>query len=90
MAVTASPTDPAITNWNQSRFTSNSVVEKEDYPPASTPTLCKTLPSSPRPSGEESDSTARVVAVALANKTARIAWAVMVREKEYQPRAMAA
>src|SRR5215471_5042303 len=31
-----------------------------------------------------------VVAVALANKTARIAWAVMLREKEYQPRAMAA
>jgi hypothetical protein len=31
MAVTASPTDPAITNWNQSRFTSSSVVEKEDY-----------------------------------------------------------
>jgi hypothetical protein len=31
MAVTASPKDPAITNWNQSRFTSNSVVEKEDY-----------------------------------------------------------
>jgi transposase len=28
-----------------------------------------------------------VVAVALANKTARIAWAVMLREKEYQPRA---
>jgi hypothetical protein len=25
-----------------------------------------------------------------ANKTARIAWAVMLREKEYQPRAMAA
>jgi transposase len=24
------------------------------------------------------------------NKTARIAWAVMLREKEYQPRAMAA
>ena len=31
-----------------------------------------------------------VVAVALANKTARIAWAVMLREKEYQPRAIAA
>jgi hypothetical protein len=31
-----------------------------------------------------------VVAVALANKTARIAWAVMLREKEYQPRAVAA
>ena len=31
-----------------------------------------------------------VVAVALANKTARIAWAVMLREKEYQPRPMAA
>src|SRR5215467_4941296 len=31
-----------------------------------------------------------VVAVALANKTARIAWAVMLREKDYQPRAMAA
>src|SRR5205809_1494919 len=31
-----------------------------------------------------------VVAVALANKTARIAWAVMLREKEYQPRALAA
>src|SRR5258708_6389819 len=30
-----------------------------------------------------------VVAVALANKTARIAWAVMLREKEYRPRAMA-
>ena len=30
------------------------------------------------------------VAVALANKTARIAWAVMLREKDYQPRAMAA
>src|SRR2546430_11396686 len=30
MAVTP-PKDPAITNWNQSRFTSNSVVEKEDY-----------------------------------------------------------
>jgi hypothetical protein len=28
--------------------------------------------------------------MALANKTARIAWAVMLREKEYQPRAMAA
>jgi transposase len=27
-----------------------------------------------------------VVAVALANKTARIAWAVMLRQKEYQPR----
>src|SRR5262249_17243074 len=31
-----------------------------------------------------------VVAVALANKTARIAWAVMLREKVYQPRAMGA
>src|SRR5512132_2974417 len=31
-----------------------------------------------------------VVAVALANKTARIAWAVMLREKQYQPRAVAA
>src|SRR3979490_1306517 len=31
-----------------------------------------------------------VVAVALATKRARIAWAVMLREKEYQPRAMAA
>jgi hypothetical protein len=30
------------------------------------------------------------VAVALANKTARIAWAVMLREKEYQPTAGAA
>src|SRR5262249_39230051 len=29
-------------------------------------------------------------AVALANKTARIAWAVMLRQKEYQPRAVAA
>ena len=29
-------------------------------------------------------------AVALANKTARIAWAVMLRQKEYQPRALAA
>jgi len=28
--------------------------------------------------------------VALANKTARIAWAVMLREREYQPRAVAA
>src|SRR6478609_355362 len=28
-----------------------------------------------------------VVAVALANKTARIAWAVMLRQNEYQPRA---
>src|SRR5262249_59743374 len=27
-----------------------------------------------------------VVAVALANETARIAWAVMLRQKEYQPR----
>jgi len=27
MAVTASPTDPAITNWNQSRFTSSSAGE---------------------------------------------------------------
>jgi hypothetical protein len=31
-----------------------------------------------------------VVAVALANKTARIAWAVMLRQKKYQPRAVAA
>jgi len=31
-----------------------------------------------------------VVAVALANKTARIAWAVMLRQTEYQPRAVAA
>src|SRR5438552_139729 len=31
-----------------------------------------------------------VVAVALANKTARIAWAVMLRQKEYQPMAVAA
>ena len=31
-----------------------------------------------------------VVAVALANKTARIAWVVMLREREYQPRAVAA
>jgi Transposase IS116/IS110/IS902 family len=31
-----------------------------------------------------------VVAVALANKTARIAWTVMLREKEYQPTAVAA
>jgi transposase len=31
-----------------------------------------------------------VLAVALANKTARIAWAVMLRQKEYQPRAVAA
>ncbi len=31
-----------------------------------------------------------VVAVALANKTARIAWAVMLRERQYQPRAVAA
>jgi hypothetical protein len=31
MAVTVSPKEPAITNWNQSRFTSNSVVENEDY-----------------------------------------------------------
>src|SRR5205809_1753721 len=31
-----------------------------------------------------------VVAVALANKPARIGWAVMLREKEYQPRAVAA
>jgi len=31
-----------------------------------------------------------VVAVALANKTARIAWAVMLRQKEYQLRAVAA
>jgi transposase len=31
-----------------------------------------------------------VVAVTLANKTARIAWAVMMREREYQPRAVAA
>jgi len=28
--------------------------------------------------------------VALANKTARIAWAVMLRQKEYQPGVMAA
>src|SRR5262249_35310935 len=34
--------------------------------------------------------TSLVVAVALANKTARIAWAVMLREREYQPRAVAA
>ena len=27
---------------------------------------------------------------ALADKTARIAWAVMLREREYQPRALAA
>src|SRR4029450_11704874 len=33
---------------------------------------------------------ALVVAVALANKTARIAWAVMLRQREYQPRAVAA
>jgi transposase len=31
-----------------------------------------------------------VVAVALANKTARIAWAVMLRQEQYQPRAVAA
>jgi transposase len=31
-----------------------------------------------------------VVAVALANKTARIAWAVMLRQEQYQPRALAA
>src|SRR6187399_701089 len=31
-----------------------------------------------------------VVAVALANKSARIAWAVMLRQNEYQPRAVAA
>ena len=31
-----------------------------------------------------------VVAVALANKTARIAWAVMLRQNQYQPRAAAA
>jgi transposase len=31
-----------------------------------------------------------VVAVALANKTARIAWAVMLHQREYQPRAVAA
>jgi transposase len=31
-----------------------------------------------------------VVAVALANKTARIAWAVMRRQEQYQPRALAA
>src|ERR687887_513410 len=31
-----------------------------------------------------------VVAVALANKTARIAWAVMLRQREYQRRALAA
>src|SRR4029453_5814300 len=31
-----------------------------------------------------------VVAVALANKTARITWAVMLRQNQYQPRAVAA
>jgi transposase len=31
-----------------------------------------------------------VVAVALANKTARIAWAVMLRQEQYHPRAVAA
>jgi transposase len=31
-----------------------------------------------------------VVAVAVANKTARIAWAVMRREESYRPRAAAA
>ena len=31
-----------------------------------------------------------VVVVALANKTARIAWAVMLRQRQYQPRAVAA
>src|SRR5439155_5747866 len=31
-----------------------------------------------------------VVAVALANRTARIAWAAMLPEEEYQPRAVAA
>jgi hypothetical protein len=40
--------------------------------------------------GIDAQCTTVVVAVALANKTARIAWAVMLREKEYQPRAMAA
>jgi hypothetical protein len=40
--------------------------------------------------GQGPEPRALVVAVALANKTARIAWAVMLREKEYQPRAVAA
>jgi hypothetical protein len=31
-----------------------------------------------------------VIAVALANKTAHIAWAVMLRHEQYQPRAVAA
>ena len=31
-----------------------------------------------------------VVAVALANKTARIAWAVVLHQEQYQPRAVAA
>ena len=31
-----------------------------------------------------------VVAVALANKTARIAWAVMLHDRQYQPRVPAA
>jgi putative tryptophan/tyrosine transport system substrate-binding protein len=31
-----------------------------------------------------------VVAVALANKTARIAWAVMLRQEQYQPKAVVA
>ena len=35
-------------------------------------------------------ASANLIAVALANKTARIAWAVMLREREYQPRALAA
>jgi hypothetical protein len=30
-----------------------------------------------------------VVAVALANKMARIAWAVMLRRREYQPKVVA-
>jgi hypothetical protein len=33
---------------------------------------------------------ALVVAVALANKTARIAWAVMLRQEQYQPKAVVA
>jgi transposase len=32
---------------------------------------------------------ARLVTVAMANKTARIAWAVMVREENYRARATA-
>jgi hypothetical protein len=32
---------------------------------------------------------AKVVAVALANKMARIAWAVMLRRREYQPKVVA-